>query len=103
MRFWLSEYLKNRKFYVKINNDCSAKLPIESGVPQGEVLSPVLFSIYINDITKINEFPNHNITSLLFADDLFACTVDHCIRRLIIQMQRYLDSLVKQMEINHGS
>ena len=43
---------------------------IETGVGQGTILSPTLFSLYINDISKLNEYPNDKIQSLLFADDL---------------------------------
>ena len=43
-------YLSDRKFRVKADNAKSAYFNIETGVPQGGVLSPTLFSLYINDI-----------------------------------------------------
>ena len=66
---------------------------MKTGVAQGRILSPTLFSIFINDVMDLNTFPNHNINSLLFADDLEAFYVDTNTRRLIIGMQRYLDAL----------
>ncbi len=76
-----------------MNTNVSDFSNIQTGVDQGSILSPTLFSIYINDIAKLNAFPNDKITSPLFADDLLSFNIDHNIRRLIIQMQRYINAL----------
>lgn len=65
---WIKQFLNNRSFRVKQNSHITKPYKIETGVPQGAVLSPVLFSIFINDI-PINNKKNKSY-SLLFADDL---------------------------------
>ena len=62
---WLKSYLSNKKQCVQIGNELSDPLPIKCGVPQGSVLGPLFFLLYINDIVK-----SAKIASLqLFADN----------------------------------
>ena len=51
---WLSNYL-NRKQYVYVNGHSSNLLDVSCGVPQGTVLGPIWFLIYINDICNVSD------------------------------------------------
>ena len=61
----LSSYLSNRSQYVKLNGAISNMERISFGVPQGSVLGPLLFLIYINDMPNILKY----FTPIIFADD----------------------------------
>ena len=60
----MKNYFADRSQTAKINTTLSDVMPIELGVPQGSILGPLLFLIFINDMSLISEF--HTI---LFADD----------------------------------
>ena len=58
-------YLNNREQFTSINNTHSDKKNISCGIPQGSVLGPLLFLIYINDLPNVSK----KLYSILFADD----------------------------------
>jgi hypothetical protein len=62
---WLKNYLSDRQQYTVVNNVSSNMGEIKCGVPQGSVLGPLLFLIYINDINKA--VPKNELN--IFADD----------------------------------
>ena len=62
---WFESYLTNRKQYVFYNGVSSEVKNVTCGVPQGSVLGPLLFLLYINDLPNISE----KLTFFLFADD----------------------------------
>ena len=62
---WFKSYLSNRKQYVEYNNSQSSYANVSTGVPQGSILGPLLFIIYMNDIAKVT----YKFRFVLYADD----------------------------------
>ena len=93
---WIENWLSDRTQTVRINNTFSSPLPILSGVPQGSVLGPLLFLLFINDIAQIVETRN-NANFVLFADDakFFSCD-PHELQSCL----DYLDEILKNYQLN---
>ena len=62
---WIANFLQDRKQHVIVDGEISKTAPVTSGVPQRTVLGPVLFIIFIDDLTEAIKYANLNI----FADD----------------------------------
>ena len=61
---WFQTYLQGRYQYVEMNGYKSTKMPLETGVPQGSILGPLLFLLYINDLPSATK-----LKCVIFADD----------------------------------
>ena len=99
---WFYEYLCQRLQRVVVNGESSISSHVISGVPQGSVLGPLLFLIYINEITQI---PLNNGTQLLlYADDiLLYCRINndadyHLLQQDIDTMETWL--LQNHLQLN---
>ena len=65
---WITSYLTNRKQHVVVGGESSLDTPVLSGVPQGSVLGPLLFLVYIDDVSDV--LLSDGSTLNLYADDM---------------------------------
>ena len=93
---WLSSYISNRKQFVSYNDTVSDMLKITCGVPQGSILGPLLFILYINDLCNVSKF----LKCVLFADDTNLFASGNNINTLCEQINDELSKINKWFSIN---
>ena len=100
---WFKSYLENRQQRVKIGTYVSTPTTLNIGVPQGSILGPILFILYINDLAKASD-----LTSvILFADDTTLSLQNTDYFNLIRQVNNELESIkvwttANRLSINVG-
>ena len=82
---FIGGFLENRRIQVRVGSNLSISKEVENGVPQGSVISPILFLIAINDLKP----PGVSVS--MFADDTAIWKGDKHVGRLQIVIQRALD------------
>ena len=93
---WFKSYLSNRNQYVSINGFDSGLTSINCGVPQGSVLGPLLFLLYINDLNQAIKFCKvHH-----FADDTNILYLSNSIKKLNKLVNTDLKHLVNWLNAN---
>ena len=93
---WIVSYLSKRKQFVTVNNNSSSLMDIEMGVPQGSVLGPLLFLIYINDMSKSSQVLNF----VHFADDTTAFSSGSDVGQLFEDVNRELILVDEWLVVN---
>ena len=93
---WFKSYLENRKQYVTVNGHCAETLNITCGVPQGSVLGPLLFLIYINDLANVSKVLKFH----LFADDTNIFDSSSCFEELQSTVIKELKKVSKWLQAN---
>lgn len=82
---WIASYLNGRLQYVKLSGHVSAEFESKSGVPQGSHLGPLLFILFMDDVTRVLKS-----IKLLYADDL----------KLIGKVKSISDAILLQADLN---
>jgi len=86
---FISSYLSNRKCRVSAEGELSTSRETEAGVPQGSVLTPTMYSLYINDTPQT---PGVQLT--LFADDTYMYATERKEGYVLIKLQRGLTAMM---------
>ena len=93
---WLLNYLENRKQFVTVSGSNSELLEIDTGVPQGSLLGPRLYSIYSNDLPGATT----NASVEMFADDTTAFCIGKTVDEVLSNIQKAIADLNKWAKDN---
>ena len=93
---WIKSYLSDRTQFVEFQGVKSGNENITCGVPQGSILGPLLFLLYVNDIVKASQ----EVLTILFADDTNIFKAGTNIDMMISSMNNELDNIVKWLQAN---
>ena len=92
---WFDSYLNQRKQYVSFSNVNSPLLSVQCGVPQGSVLGPLLFLLYINDLPNSTD-----LLPIIFADDTNVFCRGKDLESCVNQINSQLTGLVHWIRAN---
>ena len=86
---WFNTYLTNRKQQVSVNNTKSDFKQISYGVPQGSILGPLLFLLFINDLPLYTD----NVSTDLYADDTTLYDIQDSVEQIESNLQTAVNNL----------
>ena len=86
--FWFRSYLTKRTFYVNIDKDSSSPGELSCGVPQGSILGPLIFLLYVNGMPQAVD-----CDLLLYADDSCPVFEDNDVNEIEKRLNRNFNSL----------
>ena len=93
---WIKDYLLNRKQYVVYNNTKSNISSVEIGVPQGSILGPLLFIIYVNELPTISSA----LSCIQFADDTSIFIRGRSLPRITSILNQEMDKITDWLNLN---
>ena len=93
---WFTSYLKNRFQLVQINGTKSESVNVKHRIPQGSILGPLLFTVFINDIIFEAKFSNLYI----YADDTSISCYDTNVNSLNAKLNQDLNNIEKWCQKN---
>ena len=88
---WLNSFLENRQARVRVNGELGNNFTMRQGLPQGAVLSPILFLFYINTLAE--RLPEGTI-NCMFADDVSVLAVENSLEEAQDACQKTVDVVV---------
>ena len=95
---WFRSYLMGRRHCVSVQGHTSDFLTVKSGVPQGSILGPLIFCLFINDMCKLKL--NSKTTLSLYADDTAMFSCDNNLSKVQNNLQNDFDLIVTWLEYN---
>ena len=93
---WIGSYLTNRKIYVSVNGIKSKTCVTNIGVPQGSILGPLLFLIYINDMNRCMK----HLSCIHYADDTSVFIEGSSLSELVPKINEDLENILKWLNLN---
>ena len=92
---WFKDYLTDRKQYIKLDENISSCQSLKCAVPQGSILGPILFLIYVNDICNCS-----TLNILSFADDTTVTVSSSNIIDMFLTINSELEKLTNWLDAN---
>lgn len=99
MNEWFRSYLSRRTQFVSVGRSCSPLTNVALGVPQGSKLGPLLFLLYINDMSKVSNM----LSFVPFADDTTIFVTGKSIHNLVDLVNREIVKVDEWLCVNRLS